>query len=52
MTRELTKTGEGSDITSEQVLVKAKIVGAQKAQSTIITSPIETKDSDKIKTVK
>ena len=48
----LTKTWVGSDVTSEKVLVWAKRVEAQKVQSTLMTSLLETKDCDKIKTVK
>ena len=50
--RKLTKTEEGSDVTSELVLVWPKRVEAQKAQSTIIISLSETKDISKIKAVK
>ena len=50
--RGLKKTEKSSDVTSEQVLVWAKWVEAQKAQSTIITSLSETKDFGKIKVVK
>ena len=49
--RELTKTEEGSDVTSEQVLVWAKDWKA-KNPTVIITSTSETKDFDKVRTVK
>ena len=44
--RELTKTEEGPNLTSEWVLVWAKRVEPQKTQFTIITSLNETKDFD------
>ena len=50
--RELTKTEESKDVTSEQVLASVKRVKAQKVQSTIINHLNEIKDFDKIKTVK
>ena len=50
--RELTKTETSTAVTSELVLVWEKKVEAQKAQSTIITSLRETKEFDKIKTIK
>ena len=49
---ELTKAEESTDVTSEQVLVWAKKVGVQRAQSTIITCLSKTKEFEKIKTIK
>ena len=50
--RELTTAVESKGMTSEQVFIWAKIMDALRAQSTIITSLDETKESDKIKTLK
>ena len=52
ITRELTKAEESTAVSSEKVLVWAKRVEAQRAQSTIITSHSETKEFGKIKTIK
>ena len=49
--RELTKAEESTAVTSEQVLIWAKRVEAQGAQSAIITSLSEMKEFDKIKTI-
>ena len=50
--RELIKAKESANITNEQVLGWAKRVEAQRAQSAITDSLIETKEFDKIKIVK
>ena len=50
--KELIKTEESKDVTSEQVLAWAKRVEAQKAQSAIINSLKETKDFNRIKTLR
>ena len=50
--RELTKAKESAAVTSEQVLVWAKGVEAQRAHSTIITTLSNAKEFDKIKTIK
>ena len=50
--REFTKNEESKDVTSEQVLAWAKRVKVQKAQSVIINNLNETKDFDKIKTMR
>ena len=50
--RKQAKSEEGVDITSEQVLGWAKRVEAQRAQSAIMDSSTETKEFDKIRTVK
>ena len=50
--RELTKTKECTTVTSEQVLIWAKRVGAQRGESAMITSLSKTKKFDKIKAIK
>ena len=50
--RELTKAKESTPVTSEQVLVWAKRVKAQRTQSAIITNLSKTKKFDKIKKIK
>ena len=50
--RELTKANESTAVKSEQILVWAKRVEAQRAQTAIITSLSETKEFVKIKTIK
>ena len=50
--RNLTKAKKSTAVTSEQVLVWIKRVEAQKVQLTIITRLNETKEFDKIKTIK
>ena len=50
--RELTKAKESTAVTSEQVLIWAKRMEVQRAMSAIITSLSETKEFDKIKTIK
>ena len=50
--RELTKAMESAAVTSEQVIIWAKRVEAQRPQSAMITSKSETKEYDKIKTIK
>ena len=49
---ELIKAEESTAVTSEHILVWAKRVEAQRAQSTIITGLSETKEFDKVKTIK
>ena len=50
--RELTKAEESAAVTGEQVLIWAKRVEVQRAQSAIINSLSETKEFDKIKAIK
>ena len=50
--RELINAEESTAVTSKQVLVWAKRVEVQRVQSTIITSLSETKEFDKIKSIK
>ena len=49
---ELTKAEESTAVISEQVLIWAKRVKAQRAQSAIVNSLSKTKEFDKIKTIK
>ena len=49
---ELTKAKESTAVTSEQVLIWAKRIEAQRPQSVIINSLSKTKEFDKIKTIK
>ena len=49
---ELTKAEENSNVTSEQVLARAKRVEAQRAQSVVTNSFSEMKEFDKIQTVR
>ena len=50
--RGLSKAEKSTAVTSEQVLVWAKRVDAQRAQSTIITCLSKTKEFDKVKAIK